>query len=241
MSAGRALAHSKRERAPAPPTTRSRSGHGNRKVFHPYTGVMAFRFAAVSALACALVIAALPAPALDEAGRDHWLQPERVMDAVGVGPGMVVGEIGAGRGYFTVKLARRVGREGRVYANDINARSLAALERRSRKEDLPNIVTVEGEEDDPLLPERSLEIVFLVYSLHDISRPVALLRNLRPSLAQGALVVVLDEDPDVTGDDHFLPRQKVLELFTEAGYNQVPLDNFLDRDLLLAFRAGSGH
>lgn len=241
MSAGRALAHSKRGRAPAPPATRSRSSPGNRKVFHPYTGVMSFRFAAVSALACALVIAALPAPALDEAGRDHWLQPERVMDAVGVRPGMVVGEIGAGRGYFTVKLARRVGREGRVYANDINARALAALERRSREEDLPNIVTVEGEEDDPLLPERSLEIVFLVYSLHDISRPVALLRNLQPSLAQGALVVVLDEDPGVTGDDHFLPRQKVLELFTEAGYSQVPLDNFLDRDLLLAFRAASGH
>ena len=198
---------------------------------------MTLRTRAALAVACALVIVAASPSALDEAGRDDRLQPERVMGAVGVRPGMVVGEVGAGRGYFTVKLARRVGPEGRVYANDIDARALAALGHRCRDEDITNVVTVEGAEDDPLLPERSLEIVFLVYSLHDISRPVALLRNLASSLARGAVVVVLDEDPDVTGDDHFLPRRRVLELFAEAGYERVPLDDFLERDLLLAFRA----
>ena len=192
---------------------------------------------AAPALLFVVLLVAILAQTRDESGRDLRLQPDRVMDAVGIRPGMVVGEVGAGRGYFTVKLARRVGPEGKVFANDIDARALAALDRRCREEGLHNVVTVEGEVDDPRLPERALDAVFFVYSLHDIDRPLALLENLETSLADGALVVVLDEDPGVTGSHHFLPAARVLELFTEAGYEQVPLEDFLERDLLLAFRA----
>lgn len=192
---------------------------------------------AAAAVACVGFLLTAPALAHDEAGRDLRLQPDRVMDAVGVRPGMVIGEVGAGRGYFTVKLARRVGPEGRVFANDIDSHALEELTRRCHEENLQNVVTVEGEVEDPLLPERALDAVFFVYSLHDVAYRLALLRNLEPSLAEGAVVVVLDEDPGVTGHHHFLSGPQVVELFTEAGYEQVPLDDFLERDLLLAFRA----
>jgi len=177
--------------------------------------------------------------ACSEADRDQELQPDRVIRAVGVAPGMTLGEIGAGRGYFTVKLARAVGPTGRVLANDIDSGALASLERRCRREDLQNVETVLGEYEDPLLPDQALDMVFMVYSFHDIDERVALLENLAPSLRPGATVVVLDEDPEVTGDDHFLPTGTIVRLFGEAGYERVPVDDFLERNVLLVFRPGT--
>ncbi len=149
---------------------------------------------------------------------------------------MTVGEVGAGRGYFTVKLARAVGPTGRVFANDIDSGALAALEDRCRREHLENLETVLGEAVDPLLPERALDMVFMVYAFHDIDDQVPLLENLAPSLRPGATVVVLDEDPEVTGDDHFLAAGTIIDLFRQAGYERVPVDDFLERNVLLVFR-----
>jgi ubiquinone/menaquinone biosynthesis C-methylase UbiE len=174
--------------------------------------------------------------ACSEADRDRRLQPDRVIRAVGVEPGMTLGEIGAGRGYFTVKLARAVGSTGRVLANDIDSGALAALENRCRREDLQNVETVLGENVDPLFPDRTLDMVFMVYAFHDIDEQVALLENLARSLRTGATVVVLDDDPEVTGDDHFLATGAITRLFRRAGYERVPVDDFLERDVLLVFR-----
>ena len=176
--------------------------------------------------------------ACSEADRDRWLQPDRVIPAVGVERGMTVGEIGAGRGYFTVKLARAVGPTGRVLANDIDSNALEALADRCRKEDLHNVETVLGEREDPLLPDRALDIVFMVYAFHDIEERVALLENLKPSLRTGATVVVLDEDPEVTGDHHFLDTDSIVLSFRRAGFERVPAEDFLERDVLLVFRLG---
>jgi ubiquinone/menaquinone biosynthesis C-methylase UbiE len=171
-----------------------------------------------------------------EADRDRWLQPDRVLRVVGVEPGMTLGEVGAGRGYFTVKLARAVGPTGRVLANDIDSGALAALEDRCRREHLENVETVLGETVDPLLPDRALDMVFMVYAFHDIDDRVALLLNLARSLRPGATVVVLDEDPEVTGDHHFLATDTIIGLFRQAGYERVPVDDFLERNVLLVFR-----
>ena len=187
-------------------------------------------------LCCLVVLCWVSAAACSEADRDRQLQPDRVIRAVGVEPGMTLGEIGAGRGYFTVKLARAVGSTGRVLANDIDSGALASLENRCRKEDLNNVETVLGEYTDPLLPDRALDMVFMVYSFHDIDEQVALLENLAPSLRPGATVVVLDEDAEVTGDDHFLATGAIVRLFREAGYERVPVEDFLERNVLLVFR-----
>jgi len=176
--------------------------------------------------------------ACSETDRDRRLQPDRVIRAVGVEPGMTLGEVGAGRGYFTVKLARAVGPSGRVLANDIDSGALAGLENRCRREDLHNVETVLGENEDPLLPDRALDMVFMVYAFHDIDEQVPLLENLARSLRSGATVVILDEDPEVTGDDHFLATGTIIRLFRRAGYEPVPVDDFLERDVLLVFRLG---
>ena len=174
--------------------------------------------------------------ACSEADRDRWLQPDRVIQAVGVERGMTVGEVGAGRGYFTVKLARAVGPTGRVLANDIDSGALEYLADRCRNEDLHNIETVLGETENPLFPDGALDMVFMVYAFHDIKERVALLENLAPSLRTGATVVVLDQDPQVTGDEHFLETGSIVRFFRLAGFERVPAEDFLERDVLLVFR-----
>ena len=184
----------------------------------------------------ATLVAVAAAAATEDARRDARLQPEKVMDVIGIRPGMIVGEAGAGRGYFTFKLARRVGASGRVYANDIDRDALDHVRRSCRDEGIVNVETVVGEIEDPLFPATGLEVVVMVYALHDFSRPVAFLQNLRRYLAPGGRVAILDQDPELSGSSHFLTRERLVELFTEAGYVLTRDERFLEQDLLLLFR-----
>ena len=191
-------------------------------------------------LQCLVVAAALaavaPAALAEDARRDARLQPERVMDVIGIRPGMVVGEAGAGRGYFTFKLARRVGVTGKVYANDIDRDALDHVRQVCRDEGIANVETVVGEVENPLFPVSGLEVVVMVYALHDFSRPVAFLQNLKKYLAPGGRVAILDQDPELSGSQHFLTRERLVELFAEAGYVLTRDERFLEKDLLLLFR-----
>lgn len=209
---------------------------------HPLVGSRAGRL--LAGLAAVLVLAPFLGTtfvlARENSRRDARLQPERVMDAVGVRPGMVIGEAGAGRGYFTFKLARRVGESGTVYANDIDKDVLDEVEDRCRTEGIQNIHTILGEVEDPLFPVGALDMAFLVYALHDFDEPVAFLENLERYLKPGATVVVLDQDPDVTGEhDHFLTGERVRELFRQGGYELAGEETFLERDMVIVFRAAS--
>lgn len=179
--------------------------------------------------------APLSLAAVDDATRDSQLQPERVMDAIGIRPGMVVGEAGAGRGYFTFKLARRVGEAGRIYANDIDEGALAYVRERCQREGVRNVETVVGQVDDPRFPVRGLDLVMMVYALHDFARPAAFLRTLKGYLRPDGRVVILDQNPEA-GDAHFFPRDRVVTVFRESGYDLVQEEGFLTKDLLLVFR-----
>ena len=132
--------------------------------------------------------------------REEWANgrqpPEKVMDAVGIKPGMVIGEIGAGRGRYTVHLAMRVGDSGKIYANDINDQALTYLRERCRRDRIENIETILGKVDDPLLPEGALDMVFMVWVYHMMEEPVAMLKSLLPSLKPGATVVIIDPVPE---------------------------------------------
>jgi len=92
--------------------------------------------------------------------RDRTEQPDKVMDATGVRAGMAIGEVGAGQGYFTFWLSRRVGDTGRIYANDIDRSALAYIQRRCASEGVRNIETIRGRVEDPLFPEAMLDMVF---------------------------------------------------------------------------------
>ena len=185
----------------------------------------------VAALTLAVVlpglIVASGAAQYDNLSRDSIEQPAKVMEAVGVKPGMAVGEVGAGRGFFTFWLAKGVGESGKVYANDIDRASLAALERRRDSEQVGNIETVLGTVDDPRLPPGALDMVFIVNAFHDLEKPVELLANLLPALKPGGTVVIMDRDPARSGDRHFLPREKVEELVGRSVFALVRTETWL--------------
>ncbi len=165
--------------------------------------------------------------------------PDKVMDAVGIKPGMVIGEVGAGRGRYTIHLARRVGPGGIIYANDINAGSLAYLRERCRRSGLNNVTTILGEVDDPLFPNAALDMVFMVLAYHHLADPTGLFRNLIPSLKPGATVVVLDPDPvkdrDRRGNES-TSEDEIREETEPAGFELVRTETFLERDNLFILR-----
>ncbi len=141
------------------------------------------------------------------------LDIERAMDAAGIAPGMIVGEAGAGDGYFTLPMARRVGPAGAVYANDISKRALTSLAANATSEQLRNVHTVEGTIDDPRFPRQDLELVVVVHAFHDFSRPVEWLVNAKKYLRPGGTVAIIDIDPSQgSRDSHFWPRERILEV-----------------------------
>ncbi len=174
----------------------------------------------------------------EDAKREEKLQINRVMDILGIKEGSRVADIGAGSGWFTVRAARRVGARGTVYAVEINAEYLKHIEERAAREQLANIRTVLGREDDSLLPERSLDAVLLLKTYHEIAQPIRLLRNLRRSLAPGALVGIIDRNGK--GDDHGLDADTVIKEAARAGFELVEQHDFVKpdgMDYFLVFRA----
>jgi ubiquinone/menaquinone biosynthesis C-methylase UbiE len=175
------------------------------------------------------------APRLRAASWD--LDIERAMDAAGVAPRMIVGEAGAGEGYFTLPMARRVGSEGAVYANDISKRALASLAESARSEQLANVHTVEGAIDDPRFPRHDLELVVVVHAFHDFSRPVEWLVNAKKYLRPGGAVAIIDMDPSQgRRDNHFWTRERILEYAASAGYEKVKLVDDISKHLIIVLK-----
>jgi ubiquinone/menaquinone biosynthesis C-methylase UbiE len=160
--------------------------------------------------------------------RDKYHQPHKVMDIAGIKSGMIIGEVGAGSGYFTFHLARRVGAAGKIYANDISQRALRSLRAKAEREGIAHIETILGEVEDPLLPS-GLDAVFIVNAFHDLAEPVALLNNLAPCLKPQAKVVILDRDPAKfrIHSDHNYSKEKVLELVDQSLFELDRLETFL--------------
>lgn len=173
---------------------------------------------------------------LEPTGRDAWQMPERVMDLIGVRKGMIIGEVGAGGGYFTVKLAERVGEYGHVYANEINKRFLQHIEERCETLGITNVTTILGEESDPLLPEGKLDMVIMVNVLHEVSRPVPLLRTILPSLKEGATLVIIDYDKKKRRSNHTYIPEMAIEEARMAGYALIRREDFLPRQFLLVLK-----
>jgi ubiquinone/menaquinone biosynthesis C-methylase UbiE len=141
-------------------------------------------------------------------GADWLVRPERVeeehpdeaLDLIGIVKGSVVADVGAGVGYYTAKLAKRVGPEGKVYANDIQIEMIERLKRNMSQQKIDNVIPVLGAEDDPRLPRDAIDLVLLVDVYHEFSKPVAMIDHIRDSLKPGGRLVLLEyraEDPDV--------------------------------------------
>jgi ubiquinone/menaquinone biosynthesis C-methylase UbiE len=122
--------------------------------------------------------------------RAQKLQVDRVMDILGIKPGVTVADIGAGSGWFTLRAARRTGNT-KVYAVDINPAFLQHIRERARREGFHNIETILDNDHDPLLPPKSIDSVLLLKTYHEIAQPVSFLKNLRKALKPGARVGII--------------------------------------------------
>lgn len=149
------------------------------------------------ALAVLLSIGALTSgvAAQQEAARDAWQRVPAVFAALAVGEGSHVADVGAGRGYFTVRLAQLVGSAGRVYAVDIDASALDRLRTRVEADSLTNVQVIRGAVDDPRLPAGALDAVLVVDTYHEMTAHAAMLSNLLAALAPGGRLVMLDFAP----------------------------------------------
>jgi SAM-dependent methyltransferase len=196
---------------------------------------------ALSAIGAASISACQEGKDLDAwESRCNAIQPpEMVMDSIGVEPGWVVAEIGAGQGRYVVHMAARVGPEGKVFANDIDGRALDYLEKRCERDEIPNVVTIHGELTDPKLPPASCDMIYVINSYHHFDKPVELMRNALPALATGGIMVIIEHDPVKSPDSgsHSTAQEVLLEQMEEAGYELVHICTFLEIDNINIFRA----
>ena len=128
---------------------------------------------------------------LEGPDRDAWQQPEQVMDALGIADGASVADLGAGGGWFTVRLSRRVGPNGQVYAEDIQPQMIESIASRVTREGLTNVMTVLGLSNDPRLPT-GLDAVLIVSTYPEMTDPVALMGNVAASLKPNGRVGIID-------------------------------------------------
>ncbi len=132
--------------------------------------------------------------------REAEEQPDKALDAIGIAKGSTAADIGAGAGYFTWRLAERVGPTGKVYGNDIQPQMLELLRKNIEQRGLRNVEPVLGAVDDPKLPADAVDLVLLVDVYHEFSAPQAMLRKIRESLRKDGRLVLLEyraEDPKV--------------------------------------------
>lgn len=157
-----------------------------------------------------------------EEARDRLREADEVMNRAGIKPGMTVADIGAGEGYYTIRLAARVGDDGRVLAQDIVPGVRDALAERVNRERLDNVSVKLGEPADPKLPANSFDRIFMVHMYHEIAEPYEFLWNLRPALKAGGQVIVVDADRPTQA--HGTPPALLRCELAAVGYSLVRIE-----------------
>ncbi len=167
-----------------------------------------------------------------EAGRDHVNEANTVMQLADIRDGMSVADIGAGEGYYTVRLAPRVGRKGRVLAEDIDGAALTLLGDRVQRERLDNVSILRGDDADPNLPPASFDRILMVHMYHEVAEPYAFLWHLRPALRPHGRVIVVDVDRPTT--QHGIPPRQLFCEFAAVGFR---LTEFIRKPELTGYYA----
>lgn len=156
-----------------------------------------------------------------EEARDRVNEAEDIMDRAGIHPGMTVADIGAGEGYYTVRLAARVGAKGRVLAEDIMPEVIEALSRRITREKWDNVSVKLGMAEDPRLPENSFDRILMVHMYHEIAEPYAFLWHLSPALRKDGELIVVDADRPT--DQHGTPPRLLACEMAAMGFRMEEL------------------
>jgi predicted methyltransferase len=171
-----------------------------------------------------------------EDARDRAGEAEEVMRLSGIAAGMTVADIGAGEGYYTVRLSPIVGAKGRVLAQDIVPATRDRLAERVQRENLNNVSVRLGQPADPMLPAASFDRILLVHMYHEVTRPYEFLWHLRAGLKPGGMVVLVDADRPVR--QHGMPPRQAFCEFAALGMERVKVARLTEGDAyLIMFKA----
>ncbi len=163
--------------------------------------------------------------------RDTWQRPVKVAETLGIRAGSVVADVGAGGGYFTFRLAARVGAKGKVYSEDLDDKELAQIRGRSEKEKLTQIQTIQGSQEDPKLPELSVDAVLIVDAFHEFTQPDAMVSKIFRALKPGARLGVIDHTAGLGlkstdyMERHILPQEILIGHVMRGGLRLVSFDS----------------
>ena len=136
---------------------------------------------------------------LDAPDRGEWQKPDQIMDALGIADGSTAADIGAGAGWFTIRLARRVGPNGTVYAQDVQRQMLEAIRRRVSREGLQNVQARLGTGADPNLPASAIDAILVVDVYPEVDDRVTFLRNLARALKPNGRLGIVNYTPGQGG------------------------------------------
>ena len=193
----------------------------------------------VSGRVYALPMGVAGAPWLDRRERELEEDPDLAMRLIRVQRGSTVADLGAGSGYFTVRLARAVGNNGKVYAVDIQSGMLTLLQQAVTRERLTNVIPILGAPDDPRLPAESLDLVLMVDVYHELAAPQVTLGHLKRALKPGGRLVLLEyraEDPDVPIlREHKMTKAQVKLEVEHEGFKQQRVYDDLPRQHHIVF------
>jgi ubiquinone/menaquinone biosynthesis C-methylase UbiE len=180
---------------------------------------------------------------LERSERELEELPETALDKIGVKPGMVIADVGAGVGYFTVRLAKRVAPTGKVFAVDVQPEMLRMLRDRAAKAKLTNIQPILGSESDPHLPKASCDLILMVDVYHEFSRPQRMLRMLKQALKDDGRLVLLEyrkEDPHIPiRSEHKMSVAEAKMEVEAEGYKLEQTLGDLPRQHIFIFRKAS--
>ncbi|UCE40365.1 MAG: class I SAM-dependent methyltransferase [Candidatus Aminicenantes bacterium] len=168
---------------------------------------------------------------IDEERFESFQPTEKIMDIIGVKREMTVGEVGAGGGRVAIRVAKRVGQSGKVYANDISVSALQYMRDRIKMENIPNMEVIEGTVTDPRFPKEELDVVYLTNTYRHLDKPVEILKNIKPSLKIGGKLAIIElKRYGRTEGSNEITRNAGL-----AGYTLIKVDKSLPRDDIYIF------
>ena len=181
---------------------------------------------------------------LEGPDRDAWQKPEQIMDALAISDGSKVADLGAGGGWFTVRLARRVGADGIVYAEDIQPEMVETIQRRVQREGFNNVQVILGVSDDPRLDDSRLEgekldAVLIVDAFREMDNPISLLRNAASAMAPSGRLGIVEFRKDGGGPgppiEERVDPKDIIRAAESAGLHLTKRETMLPYQHLLIF------
>lgn len=180
---------------------------------------------------------------LERSERELEEMPETAVDKIGLKTGMTVADVGTGVGYFAVRLSKRVGTEGKVYAVDVQPEMLALLKERTAKAKIENVIPVLGSDSDPKLPKKALDVILMVDVYHELSQPQSMLQRIREALKDDGRLILLEyrkEDPHIPiRSEHKMSIEEAKMEVEAEGFHLDKVLNDLPRQHILIFKKRS--